>query len=177
MAEINKVKQELEKAELKFSGKKVLDEIARVEGGPRPDSARERPGSAVEQAKERGPMAGTKPDKEEKEGEKAAISSLPISGDEQKVREKKIENIMEDGLADIFLNLEPNKQNEFKIKGEQTANEINELLNKVKVKANKIIDLIKKWLSLIPGVNRFFIEQEAKIKTDKIMRLNMNKWP
>ena len=35
----------------------------------------------------------------------------------------------------------------------------------------KIIDVIKKWLSIIPGINKFFLEQEAKIKTDKIMEL------
>lgn len=170
--EKNKIIRELEKAELKFSGKKVLDEIARVEGGSKPEVARERPGSAFEQAKERvQAVAETEPGKEGRAGGSGAASSLTVSGDGQKVRERKIEKIMEDGLADIFLNLEPDKQNEFKIKGEQTANDINKLLNQVKVKANKIIELIKKWLSLIPGVNRFFIEQEAKIKTDKIMKL------
>ena len=167
-----KAASELEKAELKFSGEKVLDEIAKVEGGPRPETAREKPGDVVEQAKEKAPDTAEKePGKEGKIGESAAVSPLSVSGDGQKVREQKIEKIMEDGLADIFLNLEPNKQNEFKIKGEQTANDINTLLGQAKVKANKIIELIKKWLLLIPGVNRFFIEQEAKIKTDKIMEL------
>jgi hypothetical protein len=33
----------------------------------------------------------------------------------------------------------------------------------------KILALIRDWLKLIPGVNRFFLEQEAKIKTDKIL--------
>jgi hypothetical protein len=27
------------------------------------------------------------------------------------------------------------------------------------------------WLKLLPGVNRFFLEQEAKIKTDRIIHL------
>jgi len=27
------------------------------------------------------------------------------------------------------------------------------------------------WLKLIPGVNKFFLEQEAKIKTDEVLKL------
>jgi len=27
------------------------------------------------------------------------------------------------------------------------------------------------WLKILPGVNKFFLEQEAKIKTDKILAL------
>jgi len=31
--------------------------------------------------------------------------------------------------------------------------------------------LIKKWLLLIPGVNKYFLEQEAKIKADEIVKM------
>jgi hypothetical protein len=37
------------------------------------------------------------------------------------------------------------------------------------VSTKKIFVLIRAWLKIIPGVNRFFLEQEAKIKTDKIL--------
>jgi hypothetical protein len=55
--------------------------------------------------------------------------------------------------------------------GEETVEKINSLLDKTKIKIGKIINLIKKWLKIIPGINQFFLEQEAKIKTDKIINL------
>ncbi|HZJ41757.1 MAG TPA: hypothetical protein VFD51_01950 [Patescibacteria group bacterium] len=55
--------------------------------------------------------------------------------------------------------------------GEDTTAKINLLLNKTKIKVDKIISLIKKWLKIIPGINHFFLEQEAKIKADKIINI------
>ena len=91
--------------------------------------------------------------------------------DENKKREIKIEEILSEGLDDIFLGLPPKKQEEFKIEGEKAVIKINILLTKAKVSIEKIIDVIKKWLSTIPKVNRFFLEQEAKIKADRIIKL------
>jgi len=89
----------------------------------------------------------------------------------RKEREEKIGKILEAGMEEIYLSLPANKQTEFKAKGEETTREINSLLGKAKVNIGKIVSLIKKWLSLIPGVNQFFLEQEAKIKADEIMKL------
>ncbi len=100
-----------------------------------------------------------------------AITAVGMMSEEEKKRQKQIEHIMAKDLEKIYFNLSPAKQKEFKIKGEQTASEINKLLSKVKVKAKEIVKLIIKWLSLIPGVNKFFLEQEAKIKADEILRL------
>lgn len=85
--------------------------------------------------------------------------------------EKQIEKVLEKDLAEIYLNLSPDKQEEFRARGEETAREINKLLQKTRVKAREVIDLIKKWLSVIPGINKYFLEQEAKIKADEILRL------
>lgn len=92
-------------------------------------------------------------------------------GQRRQQRKKQIEKILQNDLEEVYINLPPNKQKEFRTVGEQTANEINNLLEKAKVKIKKIINLIKKWLSIIPGVNKFFLEQEAKIKTDEILKL------
>lgn len=86
-------------------------------------------------------------------------------------RAKEIDNILSSGLHEIFLQLDKKKQTEFKLKGEETVTKINVLLDQSKIKIDKIIDLIKKWLKLIPGINKFFLEQEAKIKADKIIDL------
>lgn len=83
----------------------------------------------------------------------------------------KIEKIMEEGLNDSFQRLSPVAKQEFKLKGEQTASQIRELLKSARVKVKKILRLILDWLRILPGVNHFFLEQEAKIKTDKIIAL------
>ena len=80
-----------------------------------------------------------------------------------------IEKIMEDGLSDAYREMTPVQQQEFKIKGEETAWKIKTALQKTKVKIKEIFKLLVEWLKLLPGVNYFFIEQEAKIKADKLI--------
>ena len=111
-------------------------------------------------------------DLEDKGGEREVARTIPkdiISQPDQK-RIKEIENVLSEGLEDIYLKMNPDKQLEFKRMGEQTARKINELIERGKAKVKKVIILIKKWLALIPGVNKFFLEQEAKIKADEIMK-------
>ena len=83
----------------------------------------------------------------------------------------KLEHIMEDGLADAYNELTPIQKQEFKIKGEETALKIRVLLNSARVKIKNIFKLVLEWLRFLPGINRHFLEQEAKIKTDKIVAL------
>ena len=75
-------------------------------------------------------------------------------------------------MAEVYFRLEPKLQQQFKVKGEETASQIEKLLTQTKVKAKDIFRLIIGWLKIIPGVNKFFIRQEAKIKTNKILELN-----
>ena len=83
----------------------------------------------------------------------------------------KVEKILEEGLKDSFSRMSPVAQQEFKLKGEQTAVKIRELLKSAHVQAKKIFRLILELLKMLPGINRFFLEQEAKIKTDRIIAL------
>lgn len=82
-----------------------------------------------------------------------------------------IETIMEKDLAEAYKELTPIQQQEFKIKGEQVAWEIRNLLKKTHVKVKSVFRLILEWLKMLPGINKFFLEQEAKIKTDKILNM------
>ena len=82
-----------------------------------------------------------------------------------------IENILEEDLADTYSKMEPKLQQKFNAEGQKTAAKIAEILKETKVQAHKIFKLIFEWLKIIPAVNKFFIKQEAKIKTDKIMKL------
>ena len=83
----------------------------------------------------------------------------------------KVEKIMEEGLADAYKELGTIERQEFKIKGEQTALQIRELLQATHIKIKKIFKLLFEWLKMLPGINRFYLEQEAKIKADKIVSL------
>ncbi|MBI5404777.1 MAG: hypothetical protein HY976_00980 [Candidatus Kerfeldbacteria bacterium] len=85
---------------------------------------------------------------------------------------KAVEDILSEDLGTIYAGLTPEQQAVFRREGERTAGVIREMLEKVKLKTSSLLDLIRKWLRLIPGVNKFFLEQEAKIKADKVMTLH-----
>ncbi len=98
---------------------------------------------------------------------KSAPTALPLS----ERRRKDIEKTLSLGLEEIYFSMSPEKRAEFKKMGEDTAFRINKLLEKTKVNLGKVVNLIKKWLALIPGVNKFFLEQEAKIRADEIVKM------
>jgi hypothetical protein len=106
-----------------------------------------------------------------KQDEKKNIVVSGQAQDWQKQQAAAIDNILAEGLNEVFLKMEPAQQANFKKVGEETTNQINRLLLEAKVKINKIMSLIRNWLKLIPGVNKFFLEQEVKIKTDKIIKI------
>ena len=73
------------------------------------------------------------------------------------------------------MQMTPVQQMQFRQKGEETASKIEKLLLDVKVKIKEVLNLLREWLKVIPGVNKFFIEQEAKIKADRILNLHEQK--
>lgn len=112
----------------------------------------------------------------EKTAPVAAANSNSIQTTTQSITkdplEVKVEDILEDGLAEAYLKLSVADKQEFKTVGEQTAKKVTVLLRQTNVKIKEIFLLIVRWLKVIPGVNKFFLEQEAKIKTDQIIKLN-----
>jgi len=106
----------------------------------------------------------------EKKGDKKIVTVSQVQ-DWQRQRAVAIDNILAEGLNEVFIKMNPAQQAVFKKTGEETVTKISKLLMETKVRVNKIVDLIRKWLKLIPGVNKFFLEQEVKIKADKIMKL------
>lgn len=102
-------------------------------------------------------------------------ATAATTGNDFTEREKQIEQVLEQGLEGIYLSLPADKKIEFKQAGEKTAHQINLLLLQTKVKIKKIISLVRDWLQIIPGINRFFLEQEAKIKADELINLNASK--
>lgn len=103
--------------------------------------------------------------------EKTDQSSVPppLSAQSPPLDLLEIENILQENLADVYFNMSHAQRQLFKEEGERTAKEIGRIIASGKSVAVKVLELIKKWLRLIPGINKFFLEQEAKIKTDKIL--------
>lgn len=81
-----------------------------------------------------------------------------------------IENIMADGLDTVYQAMPPADQQQFRQRGEAVAKNIADLTTRLKLTARKVLHLIRGWLKLIPGINKFFLEQAAKLKTDDIMK-------
>jgi hypothetical protein len=80
-----------------------------------------------------------------------------------------IEGILSENLGDIYAQLPVEKREAFRIKGEEVAGKIHTMMSTAKVKVHKILDLVSDWLGMIPGVNVYFLRQEAKLKLDKLM--------
>jgi len=91
---------------------------------------------------------------------------------------KAVEGILEENLQQLYLDMPVEDRQRFKNAGEATADKIIALVRENgKNIVWKIIRLIADWLSMIPNIKKFYIEQEAKIKADKILEeLNVNKY-
>ncbi len=153
----NNITEKKISAELPRAPESQVEKVAPREAAPnKPEGQKTETANRTPEVSKFGPTLRRKP------------TTIPQVRDEVTV---KIEKIMEEGLGDAFSRLSPVAKQEFKIKGEETAKKIRALMKGTKVKAKKVFALILQWLKLLPGVNRFFLEQEAKIKTDRILNL------
>ncbi|HUT22070.1 MAG TPA: hypothetical protein VMX18_01525 [Candidatus Bipolaricaulota bacterium] len=84
---------------------------------------------------------------------------------------KSIQDVMQEDIYELYVQLSASEQKKFAAEGKITAGKIQILLNKVKVNVSKIIDLLRRWLSFLPGINKYFLEQETKIKLDKLLEM------
>jgi hypothetical protein len=85
--------------------------------------------------------------------------------------QKEVENVLTENIAEIYKQLPQDRKAVFKQKGEEVAQQITAMIKGGILQIKKILKLIREWLLIIPGVNKYFLEQEAKIKTDKIQQL------
>ncbi len=98
--------------------------------------------------------------------------SSPV--DQPAITLEKVESILAKDMDKVFLSMDVATQAKFKIKGEETAVAITALLQKSKIQVKKIIFLIIGWLRLVPSINKYYLEQEAKLKAEEIIRLHRN---
>ena len=105
-----------------------------------------------------------------------AIQPQPIQAPAVKDPEvQEIEGILSEGLQDVYQNLDPQAKQRFRQKGEEAATMIKQMTYSVKFTFKWLVGVITSWLSTIPKVNKFFLEQEAKIKADRLINWKENK--
>ncbi len=111
------------------------------------------------------------------------ISAQPTAAAQQATAQKsaeeeriaKIDHILIDDLEETINKLPENEQKKFREKEKEAALTINKLLQETKIQIKKIIETIRELLLMIPGVNKFFLEQESKLKADQILFLRDEK--
>ena len=96
----------------------------------------------------------------------------PIPAPAKSQLEKEIEDVLAEDLESLYWELSESERLVFKHKGEETASMVRLLLGEVNVRVQEIFRLIVEWLKLLPGISQFFVEQEAKIKTDKLLKFH-----
>lgn len=101
----------------------------------------------------------------------APVAPAPATQNTKDPILKQVEEILAEDLTETYNSLPPALQQRFKKEGEETATAIQRMMQGAKVHAKKVLQLLVRWLRIIPHVNRFFLEQEAKIKTDRILAL------
>lgn len=100
----------------------------------------------------------------------AAAKPDAVPADKDKYRVK-VERILEENLWDMYFALPAGSREKFKAEGEQAAATLRAAIETKKVKPRIVLHAVNKWLRTIPKVNPYFLEQEAKIKTDQVMSL------
>lgn len=128
---------------------------------------------AAETRGEKRPVERAVPAEKEKAPAPMPIASTPAApvAVQKSQMQQDIEDILAEDLKELYMTLSPQQKILFKREGEKTAARIEVLLKSVKVKISEILHLIRLWLAILPGVNKFFLEKEVKIKAEHILEL------
>ena len=134
----------------------------------------EKPDRGIEMAPERAPQPGAEVGVRESVTIQAPVQvpaapTAPVHI--QTATHREIEKVLEEDMVPLFLELNPEQRKQFREGGEVSATKIESLLRTGGDVIKAIVRVIREWLLLLPGVNRFFIEREAKIKAQKILFL------
>ena len=101
-------------------------------------------------------------------GQAPTVAAEPVTKDEITLE---VERILEEGLGDYVPDMPEEARQRFLKKGGEVAAQLSIAVRTLNVQVAIVVELIKEWLMTIPGVNRYFIEQESKIKTDLLVQL------
>lgn len=82
-----------------------------------------------------------------------------------------VQKILEDGLEEAIVTMPEEAKQRFLQKGKEIGTILADMVRHYKVEVKRVLSMLKEWLTAIPGINKFFLEKEAKIKTDRILEL------
>lgn len=82
-----------------------------------------------------------------------------------------VQKILEDGLEEAIVTMPEDAKQRFLQKGKEIGTIVSDMVRHYKVEVKRVLSMLKEWLTAIPGINKFFLEKEAKIKTDRILEL------
>lgn len=98
----------------------------------------------------------------------AAITQAESTTDEVL---RAVEQTLETGLGDMVNRLPDVAKERFTAKGKEIAMQLTKSVYAGIPQSRVVVELVKAWLLTLPSVNKYFLEQEAKIRTDAIIAL------
>ncbi len=81
-----------------------------------------------------------------------------------------VEKLLEKNLGSTFALLPDNVKPFFKTHGEKIAQTVVGMINNKSFDGGVVMEMVEDWLKLIPKSNSFYLEQEAKLKTDSLVK-------
>lgn len=99
---------------------------------------------------------------------RAQVTSIAPSA--KTPQREEIEAILSENVMEVYSMLTPQEQEKFRAAGEEAVTKIEQLVVQFKATARTVLQIIRQWLMTIPRINVFFLEQESKIKTDRILK-------
>lgn len=104
-------------------------------------------------------------------GKKAVSNKDDVVSKEKTQTRKKIEAIMQEDVRELYQSMNAEEQEKFRDKGMEVGNKIEILITTFKAKARNLLKLLMGWLLLVPKANKYYLEQEAKKKTEELIEL------
>ena len=92
--------------------------------------------------------------------------SIPL---ETTSSEQRLRRILSEDMTELMAPLSTDKKQEVQAEGLKAIQKLQLLLRRTHLRFRQVLQLIWHWLKRIPGINRFFLEQEAKKKTEEIL--------
>ena len=100
----------------------------------------------------------------------AVAEAVPVAAAPQDPVTVDVTKILEDGLGEYYQAMPDAARERFQKKGKEVSVELAKRVRTFRVVVKDVLRLVYDWLKTIPSVNKFFLEQEAKIKTDRILQ-------
>jgi len=95
----------------------------------------------------------------------------PVSQPPKTHLRRELEVVLAEDVFDFMKQTSPAQQVEIRRRGREVLDQVETMIKQTKVNIRKVIHLILAWLKLLPITNKYFLEQEAKIKAEKMLRI------